>query len=127
MKPSCPKCNQQLPEVETVEYRFCPHCGAEIAAERQQPDDADLTIPPDPPRPQANRQQLILKPPDTPPPDSFYRTPADKNTPLFHSGEKGAAKKDIEKQRPAKNRKIIIAVLIVLALIILLLGGLFTF
>ncbi len=30
---SCPKCSKQLPEVETLKYRFCPHCGAEIAAE----------------------------------------------------------------------------------------------
>ena len=127
MERTCPTCNQQLPKVETIQYRFCPHCGAEIAGERQQLDDADLAIPPASPHTRDDRQQLNLKPPDTPPPASFYRTPSDKNTPVFHSGEKGAAKKDIEKQRPAKNRKIIIAVLIVLALIILLLGGLFTF
>jgi hypothetical protein len=107
MKPSCPKCNQQLPKVETVDYRFCPHCGADLEAEP--------------------RQQLNLKPPHTPPPASFFRTLPDKNTGGFHSTEKGAPKKDIAKQRPAKNRNIIIAVLIILAIIILLLGGLFTF
>ncbi|MGD2036664.1 MAG: hypothetical protein PVH28_02205 [Desulfobacterales bacterium] len=110
-----------------AEYRFCPHCGAEIAGERQQLDDADLAIPPASPHTRDDRQQLNLKPPDTPPPASFYRTPSDKNTPVFHSGEKAVPKKDIEEQRPAKNRNLIIVALIVLAIIILLLGGLFTF
>lgn len=107
MELTCPKCNQQLPETKMVEYRFCPHCGAEIAAER--------------------RQQLNLKPPDTPPPASFFRTPSDKDTAVYHSGKKDAPKKDIEKRQTAKNRNIIIAVLIILAMVILLLGGLFTF
>ena len=47
MKQTCPNCNQQLPKVETIEYRFCPHCGAEIGAESQPLDEAYLTIPPD--------------------------------------------------------------------------------
>jgi hypothetical protein len=159
MEPSCPKCNTPLPRVETVEYRFCPHCGAEIAAERKQLDDAYSTIPPDSPpppsdqqpvdlsretekktavtgphndqtgkpQPMGSRQQLNLKPPDTSPPASFFRTPSDKNTAMFHSEKKDAPQRVIEKQRPAKNRNIIIAILIILAMIILLLGGLFTF
>jgi len=44
---SCPKCSKQLPEVETLRYRFCPHCGAEIAAAPKKLEDAFLTIPPD--------------------------------------------------------------------------------
>ena len=47
MDPSCPKCSKQLPEVETLKYRFCPHCGAEIPAEAGELDNAFLTRPPD--------------------------------------------------------------------------------
>jgi len=110
----CPKCSKQLPEVETLKYRFCPHCGAEIAAAPKKLADASLTIPPDlaPPHPK-------LKPPDIPPPSSFFRTPSEPIKP---------PPQDIHKQPPAKNRnKIIIAVLISLAVVILIIGGLFTF
>ena len=107
MKPSCPQCNQQLPEVEMVEYRFCPHCGAEIAAEP--------------------RQQPKLKPPDTPPPASFFRNRSVEKTLSIRSEEKAPPKKDIKKEPPTKTRNIIIATLVILAIIILLLGGLFTF
>jgi hypothetical protein len=120
MELTCPKCNQQLPEVQMVDYRFCPHCGAEIAA-------GPLSDQTGEPQTMASRQQLNLKPPDTPPPAGFFRTSSDKNTPVFHSGEKAAPKKDLREQRTAKNRNIIIATLIILAIIILLLGGLFTF
>lgn len=51
MEQKCHRCNQQLPEVETLKYRFCPHCGAEIAAEPRPIDDAFLTIPPESPPP----------------------------------------------------------------------------
>ncbi len=44
---SCPKCSLQLPEVETLEYRFCPRCGAEISAKPKKLDEAFQTIPPD--------------------------------------------------------------------------------
>lgn len=47
MKRICPQCNQRLPEVETLKYRFCPHCGAEIAAEPVKLDEVYLTMPPD--------------------------------------------------------------------------------
>jgi hypothetical protein len=48
---TCPTCRQQLPEVETLNYRFCPHCGAEIDAEPRPLDEAFLTIPPEPSTP----------------------------------------------------------------------------
>jgi len=159
MKLTCPKCSQPLPEVETVKYRFCPHCGAEIAAESQQLDDAYLTMPPDsaPPRedhrhkhlspetekkitaagpfddqtrepqPVADRPQPKLKPPDTPPPASFFRARSDEKTPLTRPAEKVSPKRDQKKQSLNKNRNIFIATLVILALIILLLGALFTF
>jgi hypothetical protein len=49
MKRTCPTCNQQLPKVETIQYRFCPHCGAEIDAGPRPLDEAFLTVPPDSP------------------------------------------------------------------------------
>ena len=156
---NCPKCSKQLPEVEKIEYRFCPHCGAEIAAESRQLDEVYLTIPPDSPpppagqppvdlsqetekkiavtdpfndqtsapQPMANRQKPKLKPPDTPPPNNFFRTHSAEKTHPIRSGKKDAPKKDIKKQPPTQNRKIIIVTLVILAMIILLLGGLFTF
>jgi hypothetical protein len=156
---SCPKCSKPLPEVETLNYRFCPHCGAEIAAEYQQLDDAYLTIPPDSPPPHdshqpmdlspetekkitfpdpfdnqtrepqqmTDRPQPKLKPPDTPPPASFFRARSDEKTPLTRPAEKVSPKRDHKKQSPSKNRKIAIATLVILAIIILLLGALFTF
>jgi hypothetical protein len=159
MKLKCPQCSKPLPEVETVKYRFCPHCGAEIAAESQQLDDAYLTIPPDSPppledhrhtdlnpetekkitaadpfddqtrepQPMAGRSQPRLKPPDTPPPPSFFRTRSAEKTHTIRTEEKIPLEKDIKKQSPTKKRNIIIAALVILAMIILLLGGLFTF
>ncbi len=62
MNLSCPKCNKQLPEVETLQFRFCPHCGAEIAAKLQQLDEAYLTIPPDSPPPNVDRGPDELNP-----------------------------------------------------------------
>jgi hypothetical protein len=156
---SCPKCSKPLPEVETLNYRFCPHCGAEITAHSQQLDDAYLTIPPDSPpphdshqpmelspetekkitfagplddqprepQPMADRPQPKLKPPDTPPPASFFRARSAENTHTIRTEEKMPPKKDIKKQSPTKKRNIIIAALVILAMIILLLGGLFTF
>jgi hypothetical protein len=59
---ACPKCSKPLPEVETLKFRFCPHCGAEIAAEPQQLDDANLTIPPDSPPTQAAHRPMDLSP-----------------------------------------------------------------
>jgi hypothetical protein len=170
MEPSCPKCSKSLPEVETLEFRFCPHCGAEIAAESQQLDDAYLTIPPDslPPQddhrptdlspetektitvagpfddqtselqPMAGRQKPKLTPPVTPPPASFFRTRSDEKTPsirseeklppkTIRSEEKLPPKKGNKKTSPTKNRNIFIAILVILVMIILILGGLFTF
>ena len=46
MEPSCPKCNKPLPEVEALEFRFCPHCGAEIAVDPEKREEAFVTIPP---------------------------------------------------------------------------------
>jgi hypothetical protein len=159
MELKCPKCSKPLPETETIEYRFCPHCGAEIAAESQQLDDAYLTIPPDSPpphdshqpmdlspeiekkitvadpfddqtrepQPMADRPQPKLKPPDTPPTASFFRARSDEKTPLTRPAQKVSPKRDHKKRSRNKNRNIVIAALVILAMIILLLGALFTF
>jgi hypothetical protein len=156
---SCPKCSKQLPEVETLKYRFCPHCGAEIPAEPREINNAFLTIPPDLSKGQPKRtadvvspptdengsttksfndqtiepQSVVkgprpkIKPPDTPPPPSFFRVSPAEKTNSIRSGEKAPPKKVIKKQSPTKTRNIIIAALVILAIIILVLGGLFTF
>ena len=59
MKLKCPRCSQTLPEVETLEFRFCPHCGAEITPEPGQMEDAYRTIPPDPPPPTEHRRMEL--------------------------------------------------------------------
>lgn len=156
---SCPKCSLQLPEVENLEYRFCPGCGAEIPAEPKRLDEALQTIPPDlsaqrpeqtpgvsdskkdqqtifterfndktiAPQSMAKLGQPELKPPDTPPPASFYRSSSVEKPHPPRSEEKVPPKPTIQKRSPAKKRNIIIAGLVILALIILVLGGLFTF
>lgn len=153
MEPACPKCSRKLPEVETLKYRFCPHCGAEIAYDQEKQEDAFLTIPPGlaPPAstPQSENsrldtetgkkpalagrmndqtiapQQMVrrlqpeLKPPATPPPASFFRTASETIKP---------PSQDAKPQPQTKNlNKIIIVALISLAVIILIIGGLFTF
>jgi len=147
---SCPKCSKQLPEVETLEYRFCPHCGAEIPAGPKKLERAFQTLPPDltsgpqkkmpgrskpdvgetasnispsthqtiEPSLMAKRSRPKIKPPVTPPPASFLRMSPEKNTP---------APEDIKAQSSTKSRNIIIAALVLLAVIILVLGGFFTF
>jgi len=57
MQTTCPKCSQKLPEVETLKYRFCPHCGAEITEDPKKPEDIFLTIPPAP-APRHTEQRL---------------------------------------------------------------------
>ena len=148
---SCPKCHKSLPEVETLKYHFCPHCGAEIPAEPERGDDTFRTIPPDlperPPKrmadelspptnangsmtkafdnqtiePQAviKRSRPKIKPPDTPPPSSFFRIRSEKKEP--HP-------LNVTKQPPVKSsRNVIIAILILLVVVILIMGGIFTF
>jgi DNA-directed RNA polymerase subunit RPC12/RpoP len=147
---SCPKCSKQLPEVETLEYRFCPHCGAEIPARPKKLEGAFQTLPPDlaskpqkkrperlkpdisetasnispathqtiEPSPMTKRSRPKIKPPVTPPPPSFFRMRPEKKPP---------APEDIKAQPSTKSRNIIIAALVLLAVIILVLGGFFTF
>ena len=62
MPNECPKCSKALPDVETLEFRFCPHCGAEITPEPRQIEDAYLTIPPDPPLPPADHRPMDFGP-----------------------------------------------------------------
>ena len=174
---SCPQCDKQLPEVDTLEFRFCPHCGAELAAEPQRLDDAFLTVPPDLPPPQTDQgamdgsppaiektgsepfdDQTIapdptlppirpeIKAPNDPPPSSFFRKPADRPGPATKSlptppehpspppeslakpPEPPELPGGEKKQPPIKNhKKVFIAVLILLAVLILIAGGLFTF
>ena len=155
----CPKCSMPLPEVENLEYRFCPACGAEISAKPKRLEAAFQTIPPDlsaqqpeqPPNvldsetgpkaiftekfndetiaPQSmdRLQQPELKPPDKPPPSSFYRVRSVEKPHPTRSEVKAPPKRVIQKRSPAKKRNIIIATLVFLALIILVLGGIFTF
>lgn len=62
MPTSCPKCSRDLPEVETLKYRFCPHCGAEFAAAPDKLDPAMLTIPPDLSEQQSRQRAVVLGP-----------------------------------------------------------------
>jgi hypothetical protein len=144
MPTSCPKCSQKLPEVETMKFRYCPHCGAEIAAAPEKLDPDMLTIPPDmskqqsqqgaavlSPQPDENvaatqsfndqtvEPRPIIKPPDTPPPSSFFRTrPEIKEPPA----------PDVKQAPRTKSRKnTIIVILILLIVVILIMGGIFTF
>ncbi|MBW2432291.1 MAG: hypothetical protein JRF36_01725 [Deltaproteobacteria bacterium] len=134
-----------------VEYRFCPHCGAEITAETRQLDDAYLTLPPDSPPPQADHRPLDLSPEtennitvagrfndQTSEPQTMNSRQKPKLTPpveppppgFFRMSPSEADPPPLKPQKkpPTKNHhKVIIAVLILLAVVILILGGLFTF
>jgi hypothetical protein len=137
--------------VETLKYRYCPHCGAEITAAPAKFDTAMLTIPPDmsgqqsqkraavsspqpdenvaatksfndqtvEPQPVVKPSRPIIKPPDTPPPSSFFRTrPEVKEPPA----------PDVKQAPQMKSRKnTIIVILILLIVVILIMGGVFTF
>ena len=159
MPVKCSRCSQALPDVETLEFRFCPHCGAEIAPEPGQIENAYLTIPPDPPLPPADhrpmelrpetetkekaverfndrtgepqtatkKQQLKLKPPESPPPAGFFRTRSDEEPRLVHPAENVPMENEHKKKASTKNRKIVITILVILVIIILVLGALFTF
>lgn len=156
---TCPECGMKLPEVETLEYRFCPGCGAQIPVKPERLDETYQTIPPDlkeqqrrqspgdlepekgkkenftrkiddrtiSPQPISSLKKPELKPPNTPPPDSYFRQRASDAPNSIHLEEKVPPEQVVQKLAPAKNRRIIIVLLIVLAFIILLLGGLFTF
>ena len=146
----CSKCNQPLPEMQSMEYRFCPHCGAEITVESKKNDNVHSTTPDlasrqskqtpmrlkidtkkEPalsehfsnqtiePQPRVRRPQPKLKPPEEPPPSSFFRTSGEPIT---------ALRQNNNKKHPVKNRtKIILAFLALLAVIILIIGLHFTF
>ena len=149
MEPTCTECNTPLPEVETLEYRFCPNCGAKLAAEPARLDEAFLTIPPDlppaqtddslsrlsppaeqppitgptddptvEPQPFKPQSRPELKPPSVTPPPGFFREPSPQAPPdPIESPKKPLTK---------NPKKILIAVLILLTVVILRLGGLFT-
>jgi hypothetical protein len=79
------------------------------------------------PQPMIKRPRPEIKPPDTPPPSSFFRiTSAEKTNPI-RSGEEVPPRKVVKIQSPTKTRNIIIATLVILVIIILVLGGVFTF
>jgi hypothetical protein len=148
---TCPKCSKPLPEVETLKFRFCPHCGAEIAAELQPLDDAYLTMPPDSAPPQADHRPKDLSPETenkktgggpfddqtierqmmTGRPKPELKPPVEPPPPGFFRMppiEADPPPPKPKKQPQTKNHnKVIIAVLIMLAVLILILGGLFTF
>ena len=151
MDPSCPKCQKSLPEVETLKYRFCPHCGAEIQAEPGKLDNAFLTIPPDLSKRQSQRtadrvspqtdengsttisfneqtiapQPVMKRPrPEIKPPD----TPPPSSFFRISPEKKEPPPPDLKQQPPAKSRrKIMVAILILLVVVILIMGGIFTF
>jgi len=159
MELKCPQCHKHLPEVENLEYRFCPMCGAEITVRPEKLDDAFLTVPPDlsaqqprqksntfdsekspkvtfaeksnnktiAPQSMATLSQPELKPPDTPPPSSFHRIRSVENAQPTLAKEKNPPNQIIKQRSPSKKRNIIIVGLVILALIILALGGVFTF
>ena len=79
------------------------------------------------PQSMAKLRQPELRPPDTPPPSSFHRIRTIENPQSTLSKEKILPKQIIQQRSPAKKRNIIIACLVILALIILALGGVFTF
>jgi hypothetical protein len=140
-----------LPEVETLEYRFCPHCGAKLTMEPDKLDEAFLTIPPDLPPAQAEDSLNRLSPPAEQPPPITAPTddptiepqpfkpqgrpqikPPSVTPPpgFFREPPKKAPPDPTQsiKKPPTKNsKKILIAVLILLAVVILILGGIFTF
>jgi DNA-directed RNA polymerase subunit RPC12/RpoP len=147
---SCPKCSRQLPKVETLEYRFCPHCGAEIPAKPKKLERAFQTLPPDLAA-EAHKKRPERSTPDASDPASTI-SPANHQTiepspmtkrsrpkikppvtappPSFFRmspEKKPPAPEDIKTQPATKSRNIIIVALIILAVIILVLGGFFTF
>jgi DNA-directed RNA polymerase subunit RPC12/RpoP len=148
---SCPKCSKQLPEVETLKYRFCPHCGAEIPAEPRKLDNAFLTIPPDLSKRQPKRTAEVVSPPtgengsttisfndQTIEPQPVIKRPRPKINPpdtpppssffRISPEKKEPPPPDLKQQPPAKSRrKIIVAILILLVVVILIMGGIFTF
>lgn len=147
----CPKCHNSLPEVETLKYQFCPHCGAEIPAESEKLDNALRTIPPDLSKQQPKQMADFLSPqpdekvsatksfndqtiepqpvlkrsrPKISPPD----TPPPSSFFRISSEKKEPLPLDLKEQPPAKSRRnVIIAILILLVVVILIMGGLFTF
>ena len=147
----CPKCSKQLPEVETLKYRFCPHCGAEIPADPGELDNAFLTMPPDLSERQPKRTADILSPPtdgngsttksfndQTVEPQPLVKrtrpkirppdTPPPSSFFRISPEKKEPPPPDPKQQPPAKSRRnVMIAILISLVVVILILGGIFTF
>jgi hypothetical protein len=137
--------------METLKYRFCPRCGAEIPTEPQKLDDAMLTIPPDLSEPQSEDTADVLSPPahenisttssfndQTMEPQPVVKRSRPKIKPpdtppptsFFRSGpeKKEPPLPDIKQQPPAKSpKKAIIVILILLVVFILIMGGIFTF
>jgi hypothetical protein len=148
---SCPKCSKQLPEVETLQYRFCPHCGAEIPDEPERLANAFLTIPPDLSEQQPEQLAKALNPPtneNASPTRSLHDqtlkpqplekrsrpkiTPPDTPPPSsffrIRPEKKEPPPLDLKQQPPTKSRRnVIIAVMILLAVVVLIMGGIFTF
>lgn len=147
----CPKCGKQLPEVETLKYRFCPNCGAEIADKPIKLDNALRTTPPDLSKRQSKQMAEVLSPPadeSISPTRSFNDqtieplpvtkrshpkiTPPDTPPPSsffrISPEKKEPPAPDLKQQLPAKSRRnVVIAILILLIVVILIMGGLFSF
>jgi DNA-directed RNA polymerase subunit RPC12/RpoP len=152
MESACPKCSRQLPEVETLKYRFCPYCGTEIQARLKDLDDAFLTLPPDLPSGPHRKIHQSLSP-QAPQKEPFGEQFNDQaiepwamskrshlkmkppNTPpppgffRISSEKKAPFPADIKKQQPLLKRRknVVIAALVLLAVIILIVGWFFTF
>ena len=151
MPTSCPKCNQDLPEVGSLKYRFCPQCGAEIASASDKFDAAMLTIPPDistqqsqpkvavsSPQPDENaaatksfNDQTVAPQPVVDRSRPIIKPPDAPPPPSFFrtSSEKEEPTRPEPKKQPRakSHRNTLIVILILLIVVILIIGAIFTF
>ena len=149
MSQSCPQCNANLPEDAGLEFRFCPQCGAQISVMTTN-DHANIqTIPPDlkagaessaeekvvadeneefsslvnqtqaPEITDHRKPPAHLKVPPGPPPSSFYRVA---------SADQHTNSAPLEQKRTDQGRRLTVLWILVMAVLIILAGGIyFTF
>jgi hypothetical protein len=149
MSLSCPHCKADLPEDVGLEYRFCPQCGAQISVMTTN-DHANIrTIPPDlsadvessagekdaadeneesksfvnqtqaPEVSYHRKPPLEIRVPPGPPPPSFYRVT---------SADQYLNSAPLEQKRTDKRRSVTVLWILILAVLIMLAGGIyFTF
>lgn len=146
MPRSCPQCNSILPEDVGLEYRFCPLCGAQISLMTTDVHANIQTIPPDlnvdaqsstgektaaneneESRNLVNQTQapevfhhrkptLEIRVPPGPPPSSFYRVT---------SADQSSNSAAMEQKRTDQRRSVTVLWVLVMAVLILLAGGIY--